>query len=288
MNTALSKRRVALITLFASASALGIILRLISLLFFYDWESGYYISGAILPIITNCIIWCSATALLPLCFIFLRKSGKELPCGASPFRVVGGVLGVCTSLLLAGSDIIRYIDWLRFSDTSSPEQVTFIQKFTENGRASLLMFLLSLMCALYFICSVVRINATVKVICGIFASLRVLGMLCAQYFDYDIGLNSSDKLMFCIACAAVMVALSSELKRFAGNAVVAVFSAVSGFTAIVGLSASLPSIIAVHAGKGAMLGGIYFEYYLLFAFAVFSATSFIESVLQKDKEVSIP
>jgi hypothetical protein len=89
-----------------AVTVISVILRSLSMLFFFDSSIGYYSIGAVLPIISNIFTAVGVIGFLILAFAVFRGKELEVEYGkVTPFQIVGAVLGVCASLLLTVSTL---------------------------------------------------------------------------------------------------------------------------------------------------------------------------------------
>lgn len=190
MNSA--NRPLRLLTVAAlGAAALAFILRLISVLFFYDTEIGYYTAGAILPIISNITLVLSAVALivLPLCTLSKGRT-VATPSGLSRWCALIPALfmAIHAIKLIAGS--------------------------MSSGSVMTLLSLLASIAATGFFCCLAFVDrpSGVTVGCGVgFVLFLGLSWL-SSYTDFTVAMNSPDKLFFNIACVGAALFTVGELR----------------------------------------------------------------------------
>ena len=108
-------------------------------------------------------------------------------------------------------------------------------------------------------------------------SLRVLGLamlllvLASSYFNQKIQMNAPDKILLGIACVFSMIFIANDLKALVGTQRRSTYGIFAALTLLFASTASVPSIIAYHAKVLTTSDGIYFEYYLILAMAIYAA-----------------
>ena len=187
-----------------------------------------------------------------------RKAQVEYPATASPAHYVSAASAAILSVVLAVSDIVIAVQ--------------------TGDRSYILAFILGLMSALYFLCSAVEMKPAIRIVTGSLALIRILFLLIRSFSDFSVGINTPDKLMFNLACAAAMLFITSELKAQvkAPRPWLCVFSSAAAM--ILCSVASLPSIIAYHAEALPSKSVFYAEYYIIFGIAIYSAFRFVTTV----------
>ena len=84
-------------------------------------------------------------------------------------------------------------------------------------------------------------------------------------------MNAPDKILFGLACVFGMLFGVSELKLVVGSPRPAIYHISVASTILFGSVASIPSIIAHHAGRLPEQSGAYYEYYFILAMAIYAA-----------------
>ena len=272
MNENTKKRAgVAFLASALSLAVISAILRALNIFFFFDSNLGYYKSGAALPLISNILLGVGAVFFIAFAFIYFKNDDPKYssPCAT---QVSVSVISAVTALALAAGDIINAVKDMLNAD--------------KDGRLGILTAVLSLMCALYFICALVDIKPIFKALAGIFTIARLTFMLGASYFDQNVQMNAPDKIMFGLACVFSMLFVASELKVFVGTAKMPVYLISAALSTVFSATASIPSIIAVHTNRLPESNGLYMEYYLLLGIALYAGARLTLSMLNiiKDKK----
>ncbi|MBE6668180.1 MAG: hypothetical protein E7607_07730 [Ruminococcaceae bacterium] len=242
----------------AGALLLSLALRVFNFFMFFDSNSGYYTSGAALPIISNCILGAACVFLLIFSLLKFKKKSFGLQPRAPKAQYAATVIASLASVALAVSDLIKAID-------------------TEN-RIYILSFTLSLMTALYFAAVTVEIQNVFKAITGTFAVIRIAILVIACFSDFSVAVNTPDRVIYALSAASAMLFVASELKLAVGKprSWLYVFSAAA--SAVLCSASSIPSIIAFHAGILPSDNTFYGEYYLLLGVAVYSAVRLLSAI----------
>lgn len=197
MNS-LKNNSVKLISLLASGlGVLSAVLRIVSLLFFYDAEIGYYTSGAVLPIISNITFALSAVAVAALSFLLADRTKTVEP--------VKGNLRYA-ALLPAAAILVE----TAFSTLSSENAFGIYE----------LLMLLSGVASVAFFASLAlsKQPSALTVGCGVGFILWLALNWLSSYTDFTVTMNSPDKVFFHFACVGAALFAVAELRAAYGMA----------------------------------------------------------------------
>lgn len=225
---------------------IAIVLRTVSFIFFFDEDIGYFMSGAVLPIIFNILLF--AAAVFFTVFSLLKLRGEPVAyCAPTSSDKAIFILCAILTVALAISDLLSAI----------------------NGDAmGLLFMLLSAMSALFFIFDLLKFKNVSKIELSILIFIRVTFMLAMSYFDQTVQMNSPDKVLFGLACIFAMLFIVNEMKILVNNTRPAIYYLSSALAILFCASSSVPSIVACCIGKLPM-DGLFFEYIILLAIAIY-------------------
>ncbi len=249
-----------------SISAIGVgflslVLRIISLFFFYD-DIGYYRSGAILPIIANAIL-----AVAIVLFLLATIFGVDKRQSVEPTSL----LSQYAALLPMGALVFRLLR-------------IFLTPFNDNVVNKYLMAVSAIVAGVFFFLIFLAKKAykNITFYMGIGALLYVmLSWMCA-YFEFFIPLNSTDKIFFYLACAGALLFIFNEMCACYGF-VRARFYYFSLFTSIIIMLVS-PISAMIGYFCGAIKGYITLEADVFFiALLIYAVTRLIDA--QKSKIV---
>ena len=247
-----------------SFGVISAILRTLSMLFFFDSGMGYYEIGAILPIISNLFLGIGIIGVIALAIALFGKKSMALDCGrVGPFQITGCVVGVLATLFLAVSSIPAAIG---------------------GDKLSALFSALAFTGALYFPCTCLRLGNVWRIITGIALVARITCMMGVYYFNQDITMNAPDKVIFCIACIFAMWIIPCSLKAIMGVVRPWIFITAASCATTICATASLPSIIKLHADN-TFIGGGYAEYWFLFAVAIYALTMLSGYAIKAREEI---
>lgn len=219
-----------------ACAALGILLRTLSLFFFYDADIGYYSRGAVLPIIFNAIMIISAIACAAICFVPNLSVMTEEGFGESR---IADILYAVPALLSIYSIIAQMLVIGQYSDIG-----------LEIPKIRLIMLALNALAAVCFIISVFRTKTSpiLYVVTCVGAMLWLMLMLVDLYFDMYVQINSPNKTVIAFALVSAILFLSGEIRlplnfkkhsiRLFSAAMAVIFLAVS----------SVPTLIAHFSG----------------------------------------
>ena len=251
-----TKKTVKIFTLSAAGMLiLSLALRICNFFMFYDSNIGYYSFGAVLPVISNWILGISVLSLLVFALVKFRN--KEFgQCASTPkVQYISTAAASLLTVALAISDISNAI--------------------ATGNRIFILSFTLSIMTALYFAAMVADLGNRLKASTAIFAIVRITILILTCFTDFSVAVNTPDRVIYALAAASALLFVASELKLIAGNirSWLYIFSAAS--TIVVGSVASVPSIIAYHAGLLPAENSFRMEYYFMLGIAVYAATRLV-------------
>lgn len=169
--------------------AVAVALRLISL-FLYHEPSGYYKSGAPLPIISNVFFALSVVFILVASIALLDKKRTVAP----------------------PSSLCRYIALLPMSAAIFHLFRILLGVYNDTAVKKPLMVIGCLLCAAFFFMVFFKSAPnTASVYLGIGALFYVFLNWVFVYFDFSSPLNSIDKIFFCLACAGVLLFVFGEI-----------------------------------------------------------------------------
>ncbi len=262
------KKRVKLFFFIALAiSAVAVILRSISLLFFYDSEIAYYTSGAVLPMISN-IFYVAAVLFFVLAAYLLVKpvKGVSAPVRANSIvMLIPGVVSVLHAAVLL-IDISKTL--MREVGGAGVDRIAIIATVTAIASAAFFFFVAF---------SKKHNMATAILSIGFMAWCGVAWV--RSYMNFDVPLNSPDKLLFHFGIIAAALFLVAELRTMFEISKPK-FYYFSLFTAMLALSvATIPSIIGNAAGVFKIYAPEY-ENYVLFGLLLYVVARGITIVIK--------
>ncbi len=179
-------------------SLLCVVLRLLSMLFFFDTDIGYYESGALLPIISNFL----PTAAVVWAFVLFAVPALHLSPNA-PMDTRAPRLSAIPALVgFAGFSFVYIRSLIELSEF-----------FGQIPRSYILAAICSVIALLFFIFKVIgRSGTAVSVISGIFTIVWIILALMESYFDTYVQMNSPMKLVFQFACLSALLLIVSEMR----------------------------------------------------------------------------
>ena len=278
-NTTHSVRRMALsfFTIALILTLTATTLRIFNLFFFFNGSLGYYVSGALLPLLEWICLGASVALLLILSLLWFRKQSvgyaEHTPLGVR----VGALFGAAGFGLLLIRDVLSYVDALN-SDA--------------EWKTGIIPILLCLGAVAYFVLTAWNVRSEAfRLLTGFCVILRLLTSLSNSYFNFLIPMNAPDKLMFQLGVLSAMLFLINEIRALVSKPR-PVFYLFSAGIALVFLSASsLPSILAIN--QGILLDGsnLYCDFallglflYVLFRFLFFCLSPEIEEDTEETKK----
>ncbi len=261
MNEPKKTCRQTMLLFFAVTAVLAVVsiaLRALNLLFFFDADPGYYVSGAILPILEFVILGISLVLLLAGSIVLFRKKsiayGKRIPIGV---RIGAGVGAIgFASLLLA--------------DIRNNYTLASMEEAAETGvEIEWLPILFGLGAMAYFVLIALNVkNEAARLLTGFCVILRVLNILTGTYFNFYVPMNAPDKLMLQLGILCVMLFLVNELRATVATPRPVLYLFFAGIATVILGAASLPSLIAVYTEILPYNSDVYY-YFVLFGFFVY-------------------
>ena len=263
-----TSKKTFIILLTAIVTALvAVALRCVNFFLFFDPELGYYTAGAVLPTVFNILLLALVIFFVLFSFIGIGK-GTMIYRAPSRLSKVFLFLPALLTVALAVHDL-----YLFYLTTITPAD-----DLTKGTVTGLLLMLVSAFSGVYFITDVLKPKTATKIELNVLTIIRLTVMLAVSYFDQQVQMNAPDKLLFGIACVSAMLFTVSELKLIVGTARRTVYTLSAATTVLLCSSASIPSVIAFHAGRLPENNGLYFEYYFLLAMAIYAAIRLFTSI----------
>ena len=237
------------LSIISGASAVAsLALRLICLFFFYDKNLGYYQSGAPLPIIANILFALSIIFFLFAAIFCIDKKQSILSAGK---------LSQYAALLPMGALVFHFTRIIKMA-------LSIAKTFIENSKDGIFPFsafnitdFITILSVLSIIPSAVfffliffnkKKAATASVYIGLSVIMYIFLCWLKSYFDFNIPINSTDKIFFYISCAGAVLFIFNEICAIYGVAR-AKFYYFSLFTAIISLLvSSISAVIGFASG----------------------------------------
>lgn len=165
-------------------TAVAIALRTLDLVFFFDYDIGYYRSDAVLPLITN-IFFVVSVLFFAVSTVFLTRvpdslSGRE----KNPLTVVASSLSILIFLAL-GINFLRLYMLL-------PTYIIAVYA------------IISFVSAIYFISNIFNFGGQYRALFTIPVIMNFVFILAISYFDVTVQMNSPEKLLLHITCLSAM------------------------------------------------------------------------------------
>lgn len=251
-------------------SATATVLRLLSLLFFYDSDMAYYTVGAPLPIISNIFYAISAIFFIVAAFFLIKPENDEIP--APNQAVKYAALIPCAALAVHALFIL--LDIVKIISEFGAIALRYILKGEVIGgvnRLDILLLVFAIFSAIFFAnIAFAKQHSLLTVISGTGVALWIGMSWVGSYMDFFVPMNSPDKLLFHFACIGAALLLVGELRAIYGipNAKTYYFSL---SCAILTLSVSaIPSIIGDFANSFRIYSTEY-ENIVFFALLIYAA-----------------
>lgn len=231
LNTFKSKRALTVYGIGVLAiTVICTLLRLFSIMFFFDVDIGYYSNGAALPIILNIILFAATAAMLVFCFIRPLKLKPSAPTATKSVKL-SAVLPAVGFALYA----IIYFKWM----------TEYLSVYGTLSFSHIITFVSTVLACIFFCLFAFRKNNgdIIYILTGIFAVVWLVLALSECYFDTLVQMNSPNKLIFQFSVLGAMLLTVNELRQWLDfkRPNFHLFSASAA--AIFTLTSSVPSII---------------------------------------------
>lgn len=181
-------------------TAVCVLLRLLCILFFFDSDIGYYVSGAPLPIILNVLLILAVAAAIVFCLIPRVRVVPVTPTLTASVKKSA----VFPAVGFAAYAVV-YFTWL--ADYAS---------IYGTLPFSYILTAITTLCACAFFCLIVfrKSNSDLLyVLTGIMSIVWLVISLAECYFDTLVQMNSPNKLIFQFAALGGMLLLVNELRQ---------------------------------------------------------------------------
>lgn len=179
-----------------TAGIISSLLRVISLLFFYDREIGYYSVGAVLPIVSNVFFALCALALAFLAFR-LPKNMESIP---APAKLVGYFALIPAVAMLTNL----------FSLLKDARLLVSVGMLTLSNVLAIATAVISVVFFVSLAFS--KQPSSLTVICGVGFIVWIALAWIRSYTDFFVAMNSPDKIFFHLGCMGAALLAIAELR----------------------------------------------------------------------------
>ncbi len=181
-----------------TAAGICVLLRVVSTLFFFDTDIGYYQSGKVFPILSYITPIAATVAALVLCLI--PKLGLTAPSAHNP--VYTRICAIVPALGFAAFSVIYILSLIEYRELQSDIPFSFI-----------LCALTSLIACVFFVLKALgKRNEVLTAVCGMLTVIWLVLALAQSYFDTFMTMNSPIKTVFEFACLAAMLFVLCEAR----------------------------------------------------------------------------
>ena len=263
----------------AIVSVVSAVLRLLSILFFYDANIGYYKSGAILPIIAQVLPAIAVITALVFSVVPNLRPTPEVNDNCKKIKAVA----IFPAAGFSGYTVVYFIklaEYLRGLD------VIIIKNIMWDMIIALALVGASAFFWLIFLDK--KVGSTLYAATGLCVIVSAVYFLAGSYFDSLVQMNAPNKVVFQFAVLAMMLLTVNEL-RIGQEEKRPMFHLFSATAASIYMATSaVPSIICSFIGKMPLNYSLLFEDGILLFFAVFAivrvfSLCFVQdSVVKKD------
>ena len=259
----------------AGVAVLSAVLRLISILFFYDADIGYYKSGAVLPIIAQALP--ALATIAAVVFTAVPKLSVKPLTPENTFTArslaIFPAAGFSAYAVLYLLNLAQYLGSL---DVIVPKAVFWN-----------ILFAVAFVCAAVFFWLTFlgkSLNSSLFVGLGVGAVVSFVAFLATSYFDTLVQMNSPNKTVFHFAILGTMLLTVNEMRIGIPQKKPSFHLFSAAVAAIYATTSSLPSIICSIAGKMPVNYALIFEDGVLLACAVFAFARLFQLCLSKEEK----
>lgn len=251
-------------------AAVCTVLRLLCILFFFDTDIGYYISGAVLPTVLNIVLFVATVGAFALCMIPQLRLAPVFPSASHPVRRFA-------LLPAAGFAVyaVIYLMWLAdYAEIYGTVPFSYI--LTEIASIGA--------CVFFCLISVREKNDdAVFLLMGALTVIWLVIALADCYFDTLVQMNSPNKLIFQFACLGAMLLAVNELRQ-GFDVKRKGFHLFSASVALIfTLCSSVPSAIGYFMEKMPVAYSLIYSDTVFLLIAVFSAVRLIQLCFGKEQ-----
>ncbi len=256
-----------------SVSVLCTVLRIISTLFFFDSDIGYYQAGKILPILSYAVPIVAVVATIAFCFIPKIRITAIDACDTLYTRVCA----ILPALGFAAFSVIYILSLVEYSDSQMQIPFSFI-----------LCAICSVVSFVFFVLKFLGKQANIAiVICGILTVLWLVLALAQSYFDVFVTMNSPLKTVFHFACLAAMLLILCELRIGIDKTRTKLHLFASSAAIILLPLSAIPSLIGVILDIMPMSYTLVYYDVTLLTVSAFAAARFVNLCFGKNVEILI-
>ena len=180
-------------------AAAATLLRILSLFFFYDINSGYHMSGALLPIITGITVAFAAVACIVFCYIPKLSVVAD---GAAESNALGYLFAIpaLTAVYFIYGLVTKLLEYAQYGQSAS--------------RLEILTLVLAVSALIYFIIAATKfkVGSSAAPVFAILSALWTVTLISDSYFDMLVPMNSPNKTVNALALVASMMFLVSEMR----------------------------------------------------------------------------
>lgn len=236
-------------------------LRLLSMIFFYDTNIGYYKSGAVLPIIAQVL---PAVAVLVALVFIAVPSLRPTPmrpdnCYKTRSFAIFPAAGFSGYTVVY---LIKFVEYLKLLN------VIIIKNIFWDIIIAIALVGASAFFWLIFLDK--KVGSTLYAAAGLCVIISAVYFLAGSYFDILVQMNSPNKVIFQFALLAEMLLTVNEM-RMGQPETKPVFHLFTATAAVIYmLTSSLPSIICYFIGRMPLNYSLLYEDSILLMFAVFA------------------
>ncbi|MBQ9783412.1 MAG: hypothetical protein IJW44_02720 [Clostridia bacterium] len=221
-------------------AVIAIALRTVNFFFFFDAEIGYHQANALLPILANVQLALAVVFFAVAAFLWFRKTNIGYP------KELSAAIRIA-ALPAAAGFLFRAI-------------FVYLNR-AEGDKLALLSLLTGIAGAGYFLLLAFnQKQESFRILSGFCAIVHLILTLASSYFNIFIQMNAPDKLMLQLGCLGGMLFLINELRAWISRPRPALYMFSTTCAALLLGVASIPSIVAYHAGiltDRVMMAGYY-------------------------------
>ncbi len=254
-------------------SVLCTALRIISTLFFFDTDIGYYQAGKVIPILSYIIPIAAIIAAMAFCFVpKIRITAID-----AYDTVYTRICAIIPTLGFATFSVVYILSLVEYSEAQLQIPFSFI-----------LCAICSVASCVFFVLKFLGKQANIAiVICGILTVLWLVLALAQSYFDVFVPMNSPLKTVFHFACLAAMLFTLCELRMGVDKTRTKLHIFASASAVILLPLSAIPSLLAFVLDMMPISYTLFYYDITLLTVSVFATARLINLCFGKNVEISV-
>ena len=241
-----------------AVTAACVLSRLLSLIFFYDTDLGYYQANAVLPIIATYLPIVAVVAAAVLCALNYMKADVNAASNSRAQRFAALAVGAAFAIYA----VMYSVSFAEYIFGGGELLPTFI------GR---LLFCLLSGAYFFYVALASKKSEALSTLLGLCVIVFSVMLLSASYFNNRVQMNAPNKIIFQFAYLSVMLLILNEMRTGMERQRVRFHIFSCAISSMLCAMSSIPSIIALFVGKMPTNYTLFFPDVILLTISIFAA-----------------